>query len=281
MTTPSQSKETVVIYHADCTDGFGAAWAVWKAKGNSAEYVSARYGDAPPDVMGKTVIIVDFSYPLGVIEKMVTEAHEIIILDHHKTAQEAVGQLLADGVVAGEFDMARSGAVMAWDYFFPTVPLPQILIRVQDRDLWKYEYADSRAVHAAIASRDWTFETWDEMAAMPIASLADEGNAILRWYNKKVQAVIDSGRYMDVIAGHRVPVCCCPHFMASDVGNILADGHPFAATYSDSGRNKRSYSLRSSSDGIDVSEVAKKFGGGGHKHAAGFSLSVPVAIGDY
>jgi nanoRNase/pAp phosphatase (c-di-AMP/oligoRNAs hydrolase) len=58
---------------------------------------------------------------------------------------------------------------------------------------------------------------------------------------------------------------------ASDAGNILSEGRAFAATYYDTDKS-RVFSLRSSKGGVDVGEVAKLFGGGGHKHAAGFSV---------
>ena len=45
-----------VIYHADCTDGFGAAYSAWKLLGNRAEYHACKHGTKPPIVKGKNVV---------------------------------------------------------------------------------------------------------------------------------------------------------------------------------------------------------------------------------
>lgn len=50
---------------------------------------------------------------------------------------------------------------------------------------------------------------------------------------------------------------------------------PFSASYCDRGDGKRSYSLRSLGD-FDVSAVARMFGGGGHRNAAGFVVDLPA-----
>jgi oligoribonuclease NrnB/cAMP/cGMP phosphodiesterase (DHH superfamily) len=60
--------------------------------------------------------------------------------------------------------------------------------------------------------------------------------------------------------------------MGSDAAAKLAVGWPFAAYYWDSPTG-REFGLRSAPDGLDVSVIARKFGGGGHKHAAGFKLT--------
>lgn len=72
--------KTLCIYHGNCADGFGAAWVVRKALGESVEFVPGVYGQEPPDVEGKDVIIVDFSYKYDVLVKMSWKAHSIIIL---------------------------------------------------------------------------------------------------------------------------------------------------------------------------------------------------------
>lgn len=73
------------IYHGNCADGFAAAWSVWKALGaDNVDFHSGVYGQQPPDVTGRKVILVDFSYKRPVLEAMATQATSILILDHHK-----------------------------------------------------------------------------------------------------------------------------------------------------------------------------------------------------
>jgi hypothetical protein len=78
-----------VIYHDNCADGFGAAWACWMRWRNACQYVPASYGQAPPyaEVAGKNVLIVDFSYRRSVLEEIGGQAASVVILDHHKTAK--------------------------------------------------------------------------------------------------------------------------------------------------------------------------------------------------
>lgn len=61
--------------------------------------------------------------------------------------------------------------------------------------------------------------------------------------------------------------------LISEVGNKLCQGHPYSMVYFDKD-NMHHVSLRSDEHGLDVSEIAKTYGGGGHKHAAGFITSL-------
>jgi hypothetical protein len=79
------------IYHGNCQDGFGAAWTVRHALGDRVEFYPGIYQNEPPDVTGRDVIIVDFSYKRPVIEAMALKAHSILILDHHKSAVADLG----------------------------------------------------------------------------------------------------------------------------------------------------------------------------------------------
>ena len=84
----------LVIYHADCADGFCAAWVARGVLGDAAEYVPAHYGQNPPDVLaGAMVYILDFSYPRDVMIQIAKEARLVLVRDHHKTAMAALDGL--------------------------------------------------------------------------------------------------------------------------------------------------------------------------------------------
>lgn len=261
-------------------DGFGAAWAVWKSQKQfntnvEIEYVSARYGDEPPPLLSdKYVIIVDFSYSRDILLEINEVATSLLVIDHHKTAQSN-----CNGLDFAKFDMNKSGAVMTWEHFFITEGLPPFLMYIQDRDLWRFELDDSNAINTAMFSYPMNFELWyDKFYLNWIDNyelLKSEGEAILRDRQQKIDSLI-SGWAIERqnIAGYNVPCLNCPHWLASDVLSILAESEPFAISYSDS-ENQRTFQLRSTKDGIDVSEVAKKYGGGGHKHASGFVVDKP------
>lgn len=155
--------KSLVLYHASCADGFGAAWAAWKYFGDNADYKPVSYGGEVPDVQGyKRVYLVDFSYPLNVINKMREGApysDYVIIIDHHKSAQE----MLKDYPFA-EFDMAHSGACLTWLYFHRAVEVPQLIKTIEDRDLWLFKLPNTRELSAWIWSYPYDFELWSRMA---------------------------------------------------------------------------------------------------------------------
>lgn len=273
-------KDMVCIYHADCVDGFTAWWAVSLKFLDRVEGVPASYGSEPPDVAGKEVIIVDFSYPRKVIEEMCRVAKSVVVIDHHKTAIEDLRGLSAPNLEL-VLDETRSGAMLAWlryhkykvkvNQFYADSPL---LVRyVEDRDLWAWKMKFSREVNALIGSYEMTLGNWDQLRARLDDTRRNgrtfgEGAAIIADQEKKVGIIVKQA-WRGKVGGHEVPVANCPHFMASEVGNRLSKGELFAATYHDM-PGWRVWSLRSQKDGMDVSEVAKRLGGGGHKHAAGF-----------
>jgi oligoribonuclease NrnB/cAMP/cGMP phosphodiesterase (DHH superfamily) len=276
------------IFHAFCADGFGAAWVVRRALGDAVEFHGASYGQEPPDVAGRDVIMVDFSYKRPVLDAMAKNAHSILILDHHKTAAEDLAGLLAPPSsyeawraategnlsrnvrVAALFDMDRSGAGISWDYFNPGERRPYLINRLEDRDLWRFQYEDTRSVQAAVFSYPYDFMVWDRlMEPLTLYELRTEGEAIERQHHKDIAELVGATRRTMTIGGHVVPVANLPYTLTSDAGHLMAQGQPFAACYLDTPKG-RTFSLRSTDAGIDVSEIAKGYGGGGHRNAAGF-----------
>ena len=263
--------KTLCIYHGNCDDGFGAAYAVWKKFGAEVEYYPAMHGQSPPDVTDRDVIMVDFSYKRPVLLPMLAQCKSMLILDHHKTAEADLSSI-EDPKLTVVFDMERSGSIITWDHFHSKETRPQLLMYVQDHDLWikKLNYTD--AVSVALRSYPQEFGLWD---TLDVHALATEGTHIQRYYRTIVDEMKTKAS-MFVWKGHTVPVVNAPYFMASDVAGELSEGHPFAATYSVEADGSITYSLRSREDGIDVSEIAKSYGGGGHFHAAG--CQVPLMV---
>lgn len=264
--------KTLCIYHANCADGFAAAWVVRRALGDQVEFHPASYGEAPPDVAGRPVLIVDFSYKREILQAMAGEAAYITILDHHKSAQADLVEFYHPRV-ACTFDMERSGARLAWDHFFKDLEPPPVLLRVEDRDLWRYALAGTREIMAAVFSHPYDFATWDALMEFgDLAGLYLQGQALERKRRRDLDEMLKAATRVMEIGGHLVPAANLPHIYASEAAGQLADGMLFAATYYDTD-SERVFSLRSAPNGLDVSEIAKLYGGGGHKHAAGFRVS--------
>jgi len=262
------------IYHGGCIDGFGAAWVVRRMFGDQVEFHAGYYGSPPPDCTGREVILVDFSYKLLVMQEILAGAKHVLVIDHHKTAKEELQSLVGTLNFDLYFDLKRSGAMLAWDYFFPDDYTPALIVHIQDRDLWTFAFPETREIIAALFSYPYEFEVWDGLMNTLTKDLRKEGKAIERKHFKDLEELLIANSRHMVIGGHRVPVANIPHFFASDAGHRLGEGVPFAATYMDT-KDGRAFSLRSSQDGgIDVSEIAKRYGGGGHRNAAGFKMQI-------
>jgi oligoribonuclease NrnB/cAMP/cGMP phosphodiesterase (DHH superfamily) len=292
-------KPDLCIYHGGCDDGFAAAWAIWKrwpdCQFEPGVYGKPVDGDAARD---KNVLFVDFSLKQDAMLVLGAAAKSIVVIDHHKTAeaelapwavslangQSATPEYLLSHIydpartygapIVAWFDMSQSGAVMAWKFGHPDAIVPTFLELVQDRDLWKFKYGeDTRKFSAALRTYPMDFKVWDKLTTS-WGGLVSEGEGILRAHNANIAKFI-ADAYMDTIDGHLVPVVNVPYHYASDTAHALLTrfpGSPFTACWFRRGDGMIQYSLRSEDCRLDVSEIAKKFGGGGHRNAAGFQV---------
>lgn len=255
-----------VLYHDDA-DGFGAAYACWKGFTAGALYIPVQYNQPVPEIPESVEVlyIVDFSYDRATCEALAARfgVDMIVILDHHKTAEKNLV-----GLPFATFDQEKSGAVLAWEHMYPFMPVPDILRYVQDRDLWKFELPKSKEINAYIATLPNEFEAWD---SFDLGTAMHCGQAIIAFQEQQICRAIRNMR-LATIAGYQVPVVNLSDNI-SEVGNELCKRFPeylFSASYCDRSDGQRSWSLRSIGD-FDVSDIAKKFGGGGHRNAAGFT----------
>lgn len=290
----SSLKPDLCIYHGNCDDGFGAAWVVRKKFGD-VHFFAGVYGNPPPPVDGKHVLMVDFSYKRPVLDEMFRTAGSLLILDHHKTAQADLEGIRAPFGPGWDrhmrnvgqddmencqqpyalFDMERSGAQLAWDFLFPDQEQPKFIKLIGDRDLWRFQYGDdTRKFSAALRTYPMTFEKWDHLAQWP-DHLIEEGHGILRAHNANIQKFM-ADAYIGDVGGHTVPIVNVPYHYASDTAHELLKKYPdapFAGCWFKRADGMIQWSLRSEDSRLDVSEVAKQLGGGGHRNAAGFQVS--------
>lgn len=264
----------LVIYHADCPDGFCSAWVANRFFGGEADFLPAKYGDAPPEVSGRKVYILDFSYPMAVLEAVAASARLLVLLDHHKTAMADVSGFAPDREnVDIVFDMDKSGARLTWEYFYGMANPPWQVEFTEDRDLWRHKLPHTRELNAFLASVSRNFAVWDEMPdnfwhQRVQDCYVSQGQAILRYQSTLVESAVRHAFEVE-IAGYRV-LAVNTTVLQSEVAGRLAEGRPFGAVFSVGPGGRKSWSLRSREGGIDVSEVARRFGGGGHRNAAGY-----------
>ena len=265
-----------VIYHADCTDGFGAAYSAWKQLGNRAEYHACKHGTLPPNVKGKVVVILDFSFDNETTKKMIAEATDLIVIDHHKSAMVELHD-----ITNTHFDMAKSGAMLSWDFFHPGKESPKFIAYIQDRDLWNWELPYSREFSAAFDMVPFEFEEFEKFEDDSVFDDAVKRGSYILAYSKTVVKKVCDKAALRKLDGMDVMVVNSSHWM-SEIGARLAPDCDFAMIwYYDHDDKKIKVSLRSFHDKIDVSEIAKKYGsGGGHRKAAGFQLPGNAIVDD-
>lgn len=280
----------LIISHKDCPDGLVAAWVALKHS-PQAKLIFASYDDAVPldEASGKRVLVVDFCYdqPGTMLENTIALARvcSLTLLDHHKKPIDELGGCLPKGAEAIVLDKLRAGCRLAWDHLFQGQPTPMLVKYADDRDRWAWELLFSREVSAAFGTvngdgldgseRVVAVEMLDRVnhgLSRPdgFAEIVSDGQAILRYQARVVAraaAHAKPGRLGDV------PVYCLnATTLTSETGEAIYKAHGGIACIWRGGSDGRVYhSLRSGKGGPDCNEVAKRYGGGGHVNAAGFS----------
>lgn len=267
------SAVNLVIYHANCTDGFGAAYAAWKLLGDRAEYHAAKHGEPPPDVTGKNVVVLDFSYDNATTKRLIKEAKSFLVIDHHKSAVVELHD-----VTCTRFDMNHSGAMLAWKFFHPGKESPRLIKFIEDRDLWRWEIPYSKEFSAAFDMVPFDFEEFDKYLDDSAVDNAQERGSYILAYSKTVISKIAKQAVPRKMDGKDVLVVNSSHWM-SEIGAALSPKCDFAVIwFYDHDTCQVKVSLRAHHEDSDVSEIAKKYGGGGHRKAAGFNLPVGINI---
>lgn len=263
-----------VIYHAGCNDGFAAAWVAWKYFGDNAKYIPFSYQDDVPAFNDEDeVYVLDFSFPPLDMLEWQGRLKKFVVLDHHKTVLDDVNDSVVnmEELTSLTYDATRSGCVLAWQFFFPEKLVPYLLTFIEDRDLWNWEYKSTREVHLMISTIKLTFDNFDallESFQSNSTKYIDIGKTLGAYEDNMVRRIVSNAYYTNFLGrGTIVPVVNTP-VLQSEVGHELCKDSPYAVMWSDVGRN-RIYSLRSAGK-VDVGELARSLGGGGHKNAAGF-----------
>jgi len=269
-------KKIVIIYHRNCSDGFGAAWVAWKKFGNQAEYITATHPSSPPkNLKGKEVYMLDFCYSAKEMQAVLREVLKLTVIDHHISQKNAIK--FSTNYV---FNTSNSGAVLAWKYFFPGQKTPKLLLYIEDKDIWKWSLKGTQEYFAFLETHNFDFKVWDKL----IKDFADTtkrksfyglGAAITSFNNQQIDALASSAE--SVIFDNRKCLAVNSPLFISEIGHILALKIKGVGIVWCKKGNKLKISMRSNGK-IDVAKIATKKGGGGHRSAASFSLDITDSI---
>lgn len=272
-------KDIIVIYHGSCPDGFGAAFSAWKKFGNKASYLPKNNGDndslPPEELKNKEIYILDYSFSLPILQALEKDNKSVVVIDHHQSAKETITSFPQN-----IFDQNHSGAVLTWKYFHPDAEIPSLLLYVEDHDLWRFALPENREFNTSLHTYPQEFTVWDKL----ISDLKAENflinfiakGALLGKFEDKLVTEIFSYREKVIFEGFETYALNTDRIYRSILGNHLAElnqsegREPLGIVYyhSNGGVN---ISLRSLGD-FDVAKIAEKYGGGGHKNAAGIKV---------
>ncbi len=267
------NKDIVVIYHGECKDGFGGAYVAWLKFGNKAEYIGVQHRDPPPeDLKGKEIYFIDFVYKEPVMREVVAKNAKVVALDHHISSKDILP-------IASEyvFDNDHSGSVIAWQYFYAEKAVPKLLSIIEDNDLWKFKVPKSREIFMYLQTVAWDFKEWKRLAKRLEKSetrknIIEKGASILAFEKNMVESLVRGSAELVEFEGYKIYAVNSP-VAASDIGHALSKKQPPIAIVWSERDGRVVVSLRSDGS-VDVARLAEKYGGGGHKAAAGFSLSI-------
>lgn len=271
------SKNIVVMYHANCSDGFGGAYSAWKKFGNKAEYIAVKHQEPPPSgLKNKEIYTIDFTYPLNYTKKLIKENRRVTAIDHHVSAK-AVTEITENHSYA----LNNSGSVLAWKYFHPQKPVPKLLKHIEDMDLWKFKLPYTKEIFVFMDLYDFEFKTWDKLVRnfeKPVfrKKYIEEGKVVLRHENKLVERLVANNAEEVVFEGQRTLAINSPNFQ-SQIGSALYKEFPPMAIVWHYRADKISVSLRSDGS-VDVSKMAAKYDGGGHRASAAFKIDFKAKL---
>ncbi len=269
-------KKIIVIYHKNCPDGFGAAWSAWKKFGNQAEYIAAAHPSSPPkNLKGKEVYMLDFCYSAKEMRAILQEVGKLVVIDHHISQENAI-KYSTDHI----FNINNSGAVLAWKYFFPKQKIPKLLLYIEDKDIWRWSLKGTQEYLAFLETHNFDFKVWDKLIKdfediVKRKSFYEKGLAITTFNQQQIDTLVSSAER--VLFNNRKCLAVNSPVFVSEIGHVLALKSKSVGIIWYKKSNKLKISMRSNGK-IDVSKIAAKKGGGGHKAAASFSLDITDSV---
>jgi oligoribonuclease NrnB/cAMP/cGMP phosphodiesterase (DHH superfamily) len=269
-------KSIAIIYHKNCPDGFSAAWSAWKKFGSKADYYAVGPNELPEVTLkNKEIYILDNSYSFETLTKLGRENKSVVVIDHHASNKKAILSFSQN-----VFDNDHSGAVLTWNYFHPKKSIPWLLKRVEDIDLWRFRYPDTKIADVLIEITDFSFAHWSTLVknlenVETRKKLLAEGKVALRYEDELVHRLSENADVVN-FCGIKTLVVNSP-VLNSRIGNELCKKLPPIGIVWYEKEGGRRFSLRGDGS-VDVSKLAAKFKGGGHHNSAGFLMPISESL---
>lgn len=267
------NKFTVIVYHKGCKDGYACAYLANKIYGNKVKYIPLSYYDKVPSFKNENILVCDFSFEYKDVQKILKN-NKLFIIDHHKTAFEKLENL---DDKHKHLDLNHSGAYLTWKYFYPKKKTPLYIKLIEDYDLWKFKYDETKPFMLALDQIPYNFNRWSKLEDNDyVNNLVQKGKIIKLYQDSIIKRAIYSYRTcnheidgVDYKVIYKNSSCCVNEIANELVQNYRCD---FAVCYHyDDKKNITRFNLRSIDSKADVSMVARFLGGGGHRNASGLT----------
>lgn len=260
-------RDIVIIYHGNCFDGFGAAYAAWKKFGNMASYVPAFHLDLdvyPEGVVGKEVYVIDFCFSERVTKELQERNTSFMVLDHHLSVKDLVKSLPTN-----IFSDTDSGAKIAWKHFHQSETVPRLIEYISDSDTHAHALPHYKEIEGYIHAHTLEFSVFEALHAEleeRLEAVIEKGKMLGKQFDTLVEEHIDKAMLVS-FEGYEVFAVNASSFLRSELGHRLAlKKGPFSIVYRFE-KDVLRISLRGDGS-IDCTELAKKYNGGGHYNAA-------------
>lgn len=275
----------LLIYHNDA-DGHCAAAVVrkwWCDQGTispssiayrEVEYIDDMNAVCDEAIHHDTVVIVDFSFKPPIMNQILQGAKKVIWIDHHKTAMEYEPDYSRK--VIGIRNTTESACALAWRYFFPELVLPEAVRLVSEYDNWNNP-SDPNVLNfhtgLSVYNTQPSGSFWDPFfkfsdATSEISEIQKQGVICLRFRDNFCKKYRKQYGFETKFEGYNCFAWGVYQWGSMAFGNLI-EKYPVCISFEYLGNDKWIIGLYSD-QGVDVSEIAKGFGGGGHPGAAGF-----------
>jgi oligoribonuclease NrnB/cAMP/cGMP phosphodiesterase (DHH superfamily) len=234
------------------------------------------YGDSIPlehVLNSDNIIIVDFSLPKNEMEKLATY-HNLTWIDHHKSSLEEMNGISEKW--PGIRDTSEAACVLTWKYYFPDQPVPRAITLIGDRDTWRWAEVDTGAFNEGLYQMDtrpfndslWSLLLDDDRDTL--TNITESGKLLREARLKNIHRILLNQGYPVIFEGHKT-LAVNVHG-SGDIGQQVRNmGYEIAYCYVDNLQNGELMTFVTMySAAVDVSQIAQKYGGGGHSGAAGF-----------
>lgn len=256
------------FYHGDL-DGKCSAFWVNKYFDRDIDLREIDYSMAFPfeDIeKDESVWIVDFSIEPEEMKKLLDITKNVVWIDHHKSVIEKYKNLSL--VISGIWEIGQAGCELTYKYLYDNEIMPKMTRLIGDWDVWEFEYGDETEyfkMGMEVYNTHPESKIWERVLSNP-KSVIQDGKIVYKFKKNFYKEYV--GNYGYEVGFERLScIVCNIGMVSSKLFESLDKDYDILIKYVFDGNQ---YIVSLYSKNVDVSEIAEKYGGGGHEGAAGF-----------